>query len=255
MRGRPFIRTASLRLFGAGVLAWGCALPQPVKLSSPPVAVLQSAASPSESELEKVLSRMDATATSFRSAEANFDWDQHNSIVDQSDKESGKIYFRRLGAGIQMAADFTSSDGRPMAKYVLFTDGKVQIYQPDIKDEVDEYNTGNNRDAVESFLVLGFGGSGHAMLKSFDVSYLGPDPNVAGAVKLNLVPKAEKVRGVFDHVILWIDPARGVSVQQQLFQKDGDYRLAKYSDIRLNAKIADSVFKLKTNGRTQVVSH
>ena len=45
-----------------------------------------------------------------------------------------------------------------------------------------------------------------------------------------------------------------VSVQQQLFEPSGDYRLAKYSDIQLNQKIPDSEFKLKTTGKTKFVS-
>jgi len=67
------------------------------------------------------------------------------------------------------------------------------------------------------------------------------------------VPKSVKVRNNFDHILLWIDPALGVSVQQQLFSS-GDYRLAKYSDIQLHQKIPDSVFKLKTTGKTKFVS-
>ena len=58
-----------------------------------------------------------------------------------------------------------------------------------------------------------------------------------------LVPKSEKVRNTFDHIWLWIDPSRGVSVQQQLFEPSGDYRLAKYSDIQLQSE--DSRFRLQ----------
>jgi len=43
-------------------------------------------------------------------------------------------------------------------------------------------------------------------------------------------------------------------VQQQAFQPDGNYRLAKYSSIRVNEKISDDVFKLKTTGKTQTIS-
>ena len=98
-------------------------------------------------------------------------------------------------------------------------------------DQVTEYNTGKDRAAFESFLVLGFGGSGQDMLKSFDVTYGGTE-KVDGidTAKLDLVPKSEKVRNTFDHIWLWIDPARGVSVRQQLFAPGGDYRLATYSD-------------------------
>jgi hypothetical protein len=45
-----------------------------------------------------------------------------------------------------------------------------------------------------------------------------------------------------------------VSVQQQFLEPGGDYRLAKYSDIRLNQKLPDNVFKLKTTGKTRTVS-
>ena len=130
----------------------------------------------------------------------------------------------------------------------------MQVYEPKLK-RVTVYEAGKNREAVESFLVLGFGGSGHDMLKSFDVKYLGTEEvgGVNGA-KLELIPKADRVRGIFAKIWLWIDPARGISVQQQFFEPSGDYRLAKYSDIKLNQKIPDSVFKLKTSSDTKVVS-
>ncbi len=42
-------------------------------------------------------------------------------------------------------------------------------------------------------------------------------------------------------------------MQQQMFFPGGDYRLAKYSDIELNKKLSDNVFKLKTTGKTRFV--
>ena len=99
--------------------------------------------------------------------------------------------------------------------------------------------------------MLGFGGGGHALLKSFDLNYLGTE-KIGGVdtAKLDLTPKNPKVLNMFPHIILWIDPARGVSVQQQFFQQGGDYRLSTYSDIQLNRKIPDAVFKLKTDSKT-----
>ena len=88
-----------------------------------------------------------------------------------------------------------------------------------------------------------------------DVKYLGTE-KVGGidAAKLDLVPKSQSIRNTFQHIVLWIDPARGVSVQQQLAEPSGDYRLAKYSDIELNQKIPDTVFKLKTTSKTKTLS-
>ena len=180
---------------------------------------------------------MDSAAENFRTTEASFVWDQYQKVVDEHDAQKGKVYFRHAGNEIQMAADITEPD----QKYVLFSGTKIQVYQPKI-DQVTVYNTGKNRDAFESFLVLGFGGGGHDMLKSFDVKYLGNETvDGTDAAKLDLVPKTANLRNNVDHILLWIDPARGISVQQQFFfGNSGDYRLAKYSDIKMNQKIPDS---------------
>jgi outer membrane lipoprotein-sorting protein len=207
------------------------------------------AAPDAQNQLQAVIAQMDRTAASFHTTQAKFVWTQYTSVVnDITDTQKGTVYFRRTEKQVEMAADI--SDPTP-PKYVLFNESKVQVYQPKI-DQVTQYDTGKDRSVVESFLVLGFGGSGQDMLKSFDVTYLGTE-SVTGveAARLNLVPKSEKARNTFNHIWLWIDPARGVSVRQKLFAPDGDYRLADYSDIKLNEKIPDSVFKLKTTGKTK----
>jgi outer membrane lipoprotein-sorting protein len=214
-------------------------------------AVAAPADASSDAALDKVLSQMDAAAEKFHTTEASVVWDQFQKIVDEHEEQKGTVYFRRAGKEIQMVADIREPD----QKYVLFNGTKVQVYQPKI-DQVTVYDTGKNRDAFESFLVLGFGGRGHDIMKSFDVKYLGNE-TVDGidTAKLDLAPKAANVRNNVDHIILWIDPARGISVQQKFFfGTSGDYRLAKYSGIKMNEKISDSVFKLKTTGRTKIVS-
>jgi outer membrane lipoprotein-sorting protein len=203
--------------------------------------------------LERVLTAMDKAAASFKTTEADFVWDQYQKVVDETETQKGKIYFRRSGSEVQMMAD-VNGPGPSEKKYVLFADSKVQLYQPSA-EQVTVYNTSKNSE-VESYLVLGFGGRGHDLSKSFDVTYLGSEK--VGDVqtdKINLVPKSAKVRNNFDHIILWIDPNRGISVQQQLFAPlSGDYRLAKYSNIQSGQKISDNVFKLKTSGKTKFVT-
>src|SRR5712692_8359642 len=201
--------------------------------------------------LDRVLGQMDAAASNFRTTEATVLWDQYQKVVDEHETQKGKVYFRRAGNEIQMAADITEPD----QKYVLFSGSKVQVYQPKI-EQVTAYNTGKKREEFESFLVLGFGGRGHDMLKSFQVKYLG-DEKIDGTdtVKLELVPKVASIRNNIDHIILWIDPGRGISVQQQFFfGASGDYRLARYSGIKVNERISDTVFKLKTTGKTKFIS-
>jgi outer membrane lipoprotein-sorting protein len=203
-----------------------------------------------DAALEKVLGEMDNAAEKFHTTEASVVWDQYQKVVDEHEEQKGRVYFRRTSNEIQMVADITEPD----QKYVLFNGTRIQVYQPKI-DQVTVYNTGKNRQEFESFLVLGFGGRGHDLLKSFDVTFLGNEA-VEGTdtAKLGLVPKVASVRNNVDHIVLWIDPSRGISVQQQFFfGSSGDFRLARYSGIKVNEKIPDSVFKLKTTGKTKFI--
>lgn len=201
------------------------------------------------SDLEAVLTQMDKAAASFRSAEADFVWDQFQAIVQEHDIQKGKVFFVRHEKDTHMAAYINEPD----KKQVVFSEGKIRFYQPKI-DQITEYEAGTNKEEVESFMVLGFGGRGHDLLKSFDVKYAGEE-TIEGVktVKLELTPKMEKVKKMFNRFILWIDPVRDVSLKQEAFEPSGDFRTAIYSNIKLNEKVPDDTFKLKTTSKTKVV--
>jgi len=200
--------------------------------------------------LDSVLQTMDEAAAHFQTAQADFEWDQYQKVVDETDTQKGTVYYRRSGQEIEMMADIKDPD----RKFVLYKDGKLQVYQPRI-EQVMEYSTGANHSEIETYLVLGLGGSGQELKKSFDVTFQGEETidNVRTA-KLQLIPKSEKVRNYFAEAFLWIDLTRGISIQQKFMQGQGDYRLAKYSGINLHAKIGGDVFRLKTSGKTKFVS-
>ena len=199
--------------------------------------------------LDKVLGQMDTAAKNFKPIEAKVEWDQYDRVINETEIQKGMIYFRRENGGVQMALDLVDPD----PKFVLYAAGKVQVYQPKI-DQVTEYNAGKNIADVESFLVLGFGGSGHDLNRSYDVKYLGPETvNAVATNRLELTPKSVKIRGNIAKVVLWID-SRGISVQQQFFEPSGNYRLVKYSEIQENPKLPDSDFKLKTTKKTKFLS-
>jgi len=211
-----------------------------------PVVWRATAFAQADQGLEQVLDVMDKAGENFRSAEADFVWQQYTSLVKETDTQKGKIHFRKSGDEIQMAVDVID----PYPKNVLLSGGKLELFTPRT-NQLTIYEVQKNRGEFEAFLVLGFGGGGHSMLKSFDVKSLGSEKvNDLDTAKLDLTPKSAKIRNTFEHIVLWIDLARGVSVRQQLFQPGGDYRLADYSDIRINQKIPDSAFKLKTNAKT-----
>src|ERR1700720_3299608 len=210
-----------------------------------------AAQQPADSDgLDAVLKKMDAAAASFRTTQADFVWEQYEKVVDVTDTQEGTVYYRRSGKEIEMMAEIKE----PEQKFLLYKDGKLQVYQPKI-EQVIQYTAGANHNEIESYLVLGFGGSGQDLKNSFDVTYQGEetvDNIVTG--KLHLTPKSEKVRNYFTEAFLWIDLNRGISLQQKFMQSQGDYRLAKYSAVKVNAKISNDVFRLKTTGKTKFVS-
>ncbi len=100
-----------------------------------------------DSALDAVLSQMDAAARNFKSAEATLVSDRYDKVINETDTETGKVYFRREGGAVEMAVDFE----KPDKKYVRYSGGKIQVYLPKI-DEVDEYSPGKNRADVEAYL-------------------------------------------------------------------------------------------------------
>jgi outer membrane lipoprotein-sorting protein len=212
-------------------------------------------------DLDEVLKRMDTAAASFRSTQADFEWDSYEKVIDEIDEiQTGTIYFRRTGKDIEMMAEVKKAGSdlsklKSGPKFVLYANGKISMYQPK-PDQVTVYDLGKNRVDLESYVVLGFGGSGQDLVKAFDVTYVGPETvNGVATAKLQLIPKSDKLRNTYNKIFLWIDLDKGISVQQQFFSPQGDYRLTKYRNIELNGKkIPDEVFKLKTTSKTQTIS-
>ena len=97
--------------------------------------------------LESVLKKMDAAAASFHTARADFVWDQYQKVVGETDTQKGTVYYRRAGNEIEMMAEIREPD----VKFVLYKDGKLQIYQP----------------KIEQVMVFSAGASGHTQRGSY----------------------------------------------------------------------------------------
>lgn len=223
-------------------------------------AAAPQAKSDDQAALDAVLKKMDAVAANFRTTQANFEWDTYQKVIDEvDDVEKGVIYYRRAGKGVEMMAvvkevGTSASTLKPEPKYVLFAGGKIRMYQPK-PDQVTEFDLGKSHTDWESYVVLGFGGSGQDLKKNFEVTYEATETiDGVNTERLRLIPKSEKVRNTYSKILLWIDLDRGISVQQKFFTPQDDYKLAKYSNIKINEKVSDDDFRLKTTSKTQTIS-
>jgi outer membrane lipoprotein-sorting protein len=204
---------------------------------------------PTGDELATVLAKMNQSASNFKSAQGDFEFQSYQKLTDDTETQKGRIYFRRTKNGVDAAFEIAG----PAPKQVVYKDGKLQIFEKKI-NQVTERMVGKNKADVEAFLSLGFGARGDELQRDYAVKMDGWE-TVDGVrtAKLDLVPKKEKVLQTYNKIILWVDPERDVLLKQQFFERSGDYRLAHYSNLKLNAKIPDDVFRLKTNGNTKTI--
>jgi outer membrane lipoprotein-sorting protein len=225
------------------------------------VALLAVAAMPAHAatgDLEKVLRQMDAASAQFKSAQADFRWDQYTMVVQSTDRQEGTVYFKRISAGktTEMAAQIRKLNGRDDPKTVVYDGKQLQLFQPKI-NQITYFSPGSNRDQYESFLTLGFGGSGRDLQASWDITFAGYETMKDGAqsvqvAHLDLVSKQASVRNMFSKISIWVDPVRGVSLKQVFTEPGGDSRTAWYSAIRINTQMDANVFTIKAPGATIV---
>lgn len=195
-------------------------------------------------DLTKVLAQMDAASAKFQSTQADFKWDVLQSVVNEHDVQSGTIYFERHSDSTSMAAYIK----QPAEKTVFYDGRTLTLLQPEIKQET-LFSAGSNRGQYESFLTLGFGGSGKDLQSNWTVSCQGMEPiDGIQTAKLDLKPKQQAVANTFSHVTVWIDPARSLSLKQIFYEPSGDNRTATYTGIKYNTKIAPDIFKPKDKG-------
>ncbi|MEG9435229.1 outer membrane lipoprotein-sorting protein [Edaphobacter sp. HDX4] len=188
-------------------------------------------------ELDQAIRQMDAASARFKSAEADFRWDFYELVVKETTTQNGKIYFKKNGNKLEMGAKILP----PSAKFLSYKDGKLAMFDPGTK-ELKVLAAGQNKARYESFLTLGFGGSGSELAKAWTITDLGTEPITDGSttvqtVKLDLVAKDADVRNMFSHIVIWVDVDRDISLKQQFFTPAGDYRTATYTNIRYNQSV------------------
>jgi len=191
-----------------------------------------------QTNLEQVLSKMDEVSKTFRTVDASLERTKVTVLVDEKDVASGRLYFLRAGKEPRLKLDLT----KPVEQHLLIDKGKGLFYQPKI-NQVQEFSLGGHANLVDQFMAIGFGQSSADLKKSYQVSFAGEE--VIDGKKTAILDLTPKTAGAIKSVRLWMDEQKGLSVQVKLVESGGDYALYKYSNIRLNSSIPDSVFDLK----------
>jgi len=201
-------------------------------------------------DVQKVINQLNSAAAKFQSAQADFSWDQLTVAVQEHDVQTGAIYFERKKGLTEVMADIKQENGQDAPKKVLFNGSEAKFYEPKI-NHLTLIRAGANRAQWESFLTLGFGGSGTDLQSIWKVSLQGAEQMDGVTVdKLDLVPIQENVANLFTHVTIWVDPVLGINHKQIFYQPSGDLRTATYKNIHYNLPIPADVFVLNPPGAT-----
>jgi outer membrane lipoprotein-sorting protein len=207
--------------------------------------------------LDAVLKQMDASSPKFKSAQANIRRDIYELVVKETTTQTGITYYQRSGSGLQLGIKFDP----PSSQVVEIKDGLVQLFEPNA-NHLTIVSIKKHQAQAESFLTVGFGGSGTDLAKQWTITYQGMEPMNDGSktvqtAKLDLVAKDESTRNTVKHITIWVDPVQDVSLKQQIFFPDGNIQTATYSNLRVNQlnKSALDAFAIKKNGKTTVDTH
>ncbi len=215
-------------------------------------------------QLAAVLAQMDTASKTFKNATADFQWDFAEKVAGITDtsKQKGSMYIERTGSGVSFGASVydlaSGTAGNEPSKIINFDGGTALIYTPAEK-QADRLKAGAGQSSAESFLSLGFGGSGHDLAGAWQIADGGPvnlieAGHAVKTEKLVLVSKDASVRNNFKQVTIWVDPTRDVSLKQVFDTPSGDERTANYTNIHLNGKVDKAPFKIPSKG-VNIVDH
>ena len=244
--------TGTLRRISLGVVAGAVGL---LGLAVP--AAAQAQAQAADPHVAAVLAQLDAASQRFKSARADFSWDYYEAVVKDTSNQSGAIYFERQGTATQMGAVVIDPKTKRKDKILEYKGGTLQMFDTGV-DQIRLMKSGQKQAQYESFLTLGFGGSGRDLARAWDIKSLGTETLSDDGVpvkteKLDLTSKDAGVRNMFTHITIWLDPARGVSLKQIFETPSHDRRTALYTHIKLNTAIDKGTFAIKKGPHTTVV--
>jgi len=186
----------------------------------------------SAADLDKVLAQMDSASAKFKNAQADFVTDNYTKVVDDHELQSGATYFERSGGQTEMSALLQ----KPSKRTIVYKDGVLNYYDPST-DQLSVFAAGKNKAQYESFLTLGFGGSGKDLKAAWQIDDLGAE-KIGGAdtEKLDLKSQQAKDSAGIDHITIWVDPTRAVTLKQVFYYSSGNTRITTFANIKYNQK-------------------
>lgn len=186
-------------------------------------------------QLDKVLSQLDTASAKFKSAEANVKREHFERVVRETSADTGSVYVIRKGASPEM--------GLIIGKQRMhFAGGKLDVFDG---ASTKHFDAAEKKNQFESYLTLGFGGSGKDLAANWNVTLQGMEKiDGVDTAKLALVAKDPEVRSKFPSITIWVDPTRSVTLKQVFVDSAKNSDTSYYTGLKYNANVNTGAYKL-----------
>lgn len=190
--------------------------------------------------LAAVLARMDQSAQQFQSLSAKMKRQQFTAVLNESSTMQGSVRLRRVKNATEGVIEF----GEPEPRSVFVKGKEVQIFYPKA-NTVEIYDASKYTSNIDQLLLLGFGTTSAALKKSYDIREGGTEKiNGMDATRIDLLPKSAELQKLISKIEMWIPEGQSNPVRQKISEPSKNYELVDYTDLKLNASIADALFRL-----------
>ena len=191
--------------------------------------------------LADILARMDRAAQEFKSVSANMKRVSYTAVINESSEATGVMRLKRAKGGTAGIVEFDL----PEPRIFHFAGRQLDIYYPKA-NTVEIYDAEKYTKTMDQVLLLGFGTSGAELKKAYEIKDGGMETiGAARSTRIELAPKSSELKNLFTKIELWIPEGESNPVQEKVTEPSKNYELVIYSELKVNAPLADSLFEPK----------
>ncbi len=199
--------------------------------------------------LTGILSKMQTAHRSLRSMRASMVQQRKNPQIGSTETDYGTLIYKPGARGkSKLRIDYT----RPDQKSVAVVGESLVFYQPRINQALKTTLSKAAKGKTSSYSALvGIDGSLETLTRDYNVEYVKDElVNGKATTRLQLTPKGGSS---FSRIDLWVSNDFWLPVQYQMFERNGDNTLVKFSGMEINPNLADAAFNVNLPAGTKIV--
>jgi outer membrane lipoprotein-sorting protein len=195
--------------------------------------VLPAAArSADPSSLDEVIKRVQEQQQKTNTMEADFRQEKSLALLAKPEVSTGRFVYQRPN-NVLWTYD------APKRVTMLIADGTLTTYYPDLK-KAEKIEVKRFQDRI--FKYMGASGAIDELSAYFNFTFVNRADQPA--YELDLAPKSKAIAKRVQHIKIWIDKKSYLTTKFEYTEADGDMTRYEFTNIKVNAPVAQSRFTL-----------